>query len=171
MNRLMDLNFPVAILVAIALVGESTAMAAEKPLELTWSEVGSRIQGKDIELTLPGGTTVGGEVAAVREECLVLNLHKTSDPKSYPKGNATIPRASVTVLKIKESRGRWGRKMGTRLGTLAGVLAGGYVAGNTASSAGSGLAIFGAIAGAATVGGYYLGKAADTRDTLIRIVP
>jgi len=170
MNRLMNLNFPVAIFVAIALVGESTAMAAQKPLDLTWEEVGSRIQGKEIELTLRGGTTVGGEVAAVREESLVLNLHKTSDPKSYPKGRATIPRASITVLNIKETRGRWGRKMGAGLGTLAGVLAGGYIVGTTAPSAGSGLAIFGAIAGAATVGGYYLGKAADTRDTLIRIV-
>jgi hypothetical protein len=171
MNRLLNLKSATALLAAIALVGESTAMAAQKPLELTWSEVGSRIQGQNIELILPGGTTVAGEVAALREDSLVLNLHRTSDPKGYPKGNATIPRASVTVLKIKESHGRWGRKMGARLGIFAGVLAGGYVAANAATSGGAGLAIFGTIAGAAAVGGYYLGKVADTRNTYIRVVP
>jgi hypothetical protein len=171
MHRFTNLKSPVSVLVAFALVAQSTAMAAPKPVELKWSELGSTIQGRTINLTLPGGITVGGDVTVVRDESLVLNVHKTSDSKAFPKGNATIPKASVTVLSLTETRGRWGRKMGSGLGTLTGVLAGGYIAANTASSAGSGLAIFGVIAGAGTLGGYYLGKAADTRDTLIRVVP
>jgi hypothetical protein len=171
MNRLLNLKSSIAFVVATALVVEPTAMAGQKPLELTWSEVTSRIQGQNIELTLPGGTTVAGEVAAVRDDSLVLNLHKTSDPKGYPKGNATIPRASVTVLNIKESHGRWGRKMGSALGVFTGMLVGGYIAANTASSVGPALVILGAITGAVTVGGYYLGKLADTRNTRIRVVP
>lgn len=171
MHRFTNLKSPVSLLVAFALVAQSTAMAAPKPVELTWSELSSAIQGRTIKLTLPGGITVGGDVTVVRDDSLVLNVHKTSDSKAFPKGNATIPKASVTVLNLTETPGRWGRKMGSRLGTLAGVLAGGYIAGNTASSPGSGLAIFGVIAGAGALGGYYLGKSADTRDTLIRVVP
>jgi len=171
MHRFTNPKSPVSVLVAFALVAQSTAMAAPKPVELRWSELSSAIQGRTIQLTLPEGVTVGGEVTVVREDSLVLNVHKTSDSKTYPKGSATIPRESVTVLSVKETHGRWGRKMGTSLGTLTGVLAGGYVAAKSASSAGSGLAIFGVITGAGSLGGYYLGKSADTRDTLIRIVP
>ena len=171
MHRFTNLKSPVTLLVAFALAAQSDAMAAPKPLEVKWSELSSVIQGRTIELALPGGATVGGEVTVVREDSLVLNVHKTSDSKNYPKGNATIPMESVTVLSVRETQGRWGRKMGSRLGTLAGVLAGGYIAAKSASSEGSGLAIFGVITGAGALGGYYLGKSADTRDTLIRIVP
>jgi hypothetical protein len=114
---------------------------------------------------------VTGEVIVIREESLVVNVRKTSDPKAYPRGNAAIPRKSVTVLSMTESNGRWGRKIGSGLGTLSGVLAGGYVAGKTASSAGSGLAIFGVITAAGTLGGYFIGKSADAKATLIRVVP
>ena len=96
MNRLMNLQSRAALLVAFALVGQSNAMAAPKPVELTWGELNPRIEGRTIELTLPGGTTVGGEVAVVREDPPVLNVRKTSDAKAYPKGSATIPRASIT---------------------------------------------------------------------------
>jgi hypothetical protein len=167
----MNLKAPVTLLVAFALVGQSMGMAAPRPLELKWSELSSTIRGRSIELTLPEGVTVRGEVIVVREEALVVNVRKTSDKKAYPKGNAAIPRASVTVLSLKESGGHWGRKIGSGLGALSGVLAGGYVAERTASSPGSALAIFGVIAGAATLGGYFIGRSADTRTTLIRVVP
>jgi hypothetical protein len=170
MHLFENLRLPVSLVIAFALVAQSTTMAAPKPLELQWSELNSTIQGRTIQLTLPSGTTVGGDVTVVREDSLVLNVHKTSDSKAYPKGNATIPRASVTMLKLTETHGRWGRKMGSGLGTLAGVLAGGYIAGTTASSAGSGLAIFGVLTGVGALGGYYIGKSADARDTLIRVV-
>lgn len=171
MHRFTNLKSPVTLLVAFALAAQPSAMAAPKPLELKWSELSSTIQGRTIKLTLPGGITVGGDVTVVRDESLVLNVHKTSDSKAFPKGNATIPRESINVLSLIETHGRWGRKMGSSLGTLTGVLAGGYVAANAASSPGSGLAIFGVITGAGALGGYYLGKSADARDTLIRIVP
>lgn len=171
MHRLRNLISPMSLLVALALAGQSTAMAAPKPLELDWSELSSRIQGRTLELTLPDGTTVGGAVVVVRDESIVLNISKTSDSKAYPKGNVTIPRASISLLKLTETHSQWGRKMGVGLGLFTGVLAGGYTAGKTASSAGTGLAMFGAIAGSGAIAGYYLGKTADTRHTLIRVVP
>jgi hypothetical protein len=56
-------------------------------------------------------------------------------------------------------------------GGLAGVTAGGYTAAKTADSVGSGLAIFTVIAGAAIVGGYFVGPRLDKRNTEIRVVP
>lgn len=166
-----NLKSTLSLLVALVLLTPSTAIASSKPLELQWGELSSKIQGRTIQLTLPGGTTVGGDVAVVRDEAIVLDIHKTSDSNAYPKGSVTIPRASVTVLKLIETQGQWGRKMGSMLGVLTGVLVGGYTAGKTANSAGTGLAMFGAITGAAAVGGYYIGKSADVRETLIRVVP
>ena len=169
--KVMTLKAPVTLLVATALLGQSTAMAAPRPLELKWSELSSTIRGRSIRLTLPEGATVSGEVIVVREESLVVNVRKTSDSKAFPKGNATIPKGSVTVLSMTESGGRWGRKMGSRLGTLSGVLAGTYVVARTAPSGGAGLAIFGAITGAGMLAGYFIGRSADARATLIRVVP
>src|ERR1700719_759682 len=116
MHRIENLKSPVRLLVAFALVAQSIVMAAPKPLEVKWSELGSLLQGRNIRLTLPGGVTVGGEVIIVREDTLVLNVHKTSDSRAYPKGNATLPRESVTVVSMTETHGRWGRKMGSGIG-------------------------------------------------------
>lgn len=171
MYAVMNLKAPTTLLVAIALVGQSTGMAAPRPLELQWRELSSTIRGQTIQFTLPAGVTLSGDVIVVREEALVVNVRRTSDPKAYPKGNATIPRTSVTVLSMKESDGRWGRKIGSRLGTLSGVLAGAYVVAKTEPSGGAGLAIFGAITAAGMLGGYFIGRSADTRVTLIRVVP
>ena len=129
MRRLIEPGRPLTLLVAFALVGQSTGMAAPRPLELKWSELSSTIRGRTIKLTLPEGATVSGEVIVVREDSLVVNVRKTSDSKAYPKGSAPIPRASVTVLSMTED-GRWGED--GCLGTLL-VLAGGTAA-KTASS-------------------------------------
>ncbi len=171
MNLTTNLKSFVALLAVFALVGQSTAMASEKPVDLTWNEVGPRIQGKHVQLTLPGGASVSGDVTVVREEALVLDVKTTSDAATYPRGGATIPRASVSVLSLRETHGKYGRKLGGGLGAVAGVLAGGYTAATVANSPGAGVAIFGGLTGAGMLLGYYLGRHADDKTTLIRVVP
>ena len=166
-----NLKSTISLTVCLAVLTQSTAMASPKPLELQWSELSSRIEGRTIELILPDGTFVGGEVTVVRAETLVLEIRRTSDSKTYPKGSLSIPKASVTLIKLIETHGQWGRKMGSGLGFLAGALVGGYIAEKTSDSGGTAAAIFGAIAGSATVAGYYIGKSADARHTLIRVLP
>jgi hypothetical protein len=160
-----------AILLAVALAAPFAASAESRPIELQWSELGSRLQGRDIELVLPDGTALRGEVEAIREDTLVLNVKKTSNSKAHPKGNALIPRTSVTLLSLNESRGRWGRTVGVTLGTLTGMALGGYVAAADTRSAAAGLSTFLALSGAGTLTGYFLGKSADDRVTYIRVVP
>jgi hypothetical protein len=93
----------------------------------------------------------------VREEALVMDVKSTSNAKAYPKGSATIPRASITLIQVERRRGSWGRKLGTVVGALSGVMLGSYVAVRTAHSNGTAaIAVFLGIASAGTVGGYYV---------------
>jgi len=161
----------VALMVAVTLASQSMAIAETAPVELKWSELSFHVQGRDITLVLPDGASVSGEVEAVREDALVLNIKKTSSSNAHPKGNAVIARASVSVLSLKETRGKWGRTVGVALGTITGAGLGGYVAVNGSQSAGAGLTTFIAITAAGTLAGYFLGKTADGRGKLIRIIP
>ena len=146
-------------------------LAESRPLELKWGELSPIIGGQRVQLVLPEGTAIKGEAIAVREEALVMDVKGTSNAKAYPKGSATIPRGSVTLIQVERRRGSWGRKLGTVVGVLSGVVLGGYVAAVTADSAGAGIATFLGIASAGTVGGYYVGKRLDKQVTLIKIVP
>jgi len=160
-----------AVLMACLLMAQQSGIAAGKPLELKWNELSPLIAGRVVELIVPGGATVRGEVAAVREDALVLDVRQSSDAKAYPKGNAAIPRSSVTLLQVQRERGKWGRSIGTTLGVLTGLGLGGYTAAKTANSAGAGVAIFITISGAGAVGGYFAGKALDRKTTEIRVIP
>jgi hypothetical protein len=165
----MTLRAPVALFLTLLSVGQMSALAASKPVELKWSELNTAIYGHSVELSLPSASSIKGDVVAVREDALVLDVKKTSDAKAFPKGNAVIPRVSVTLLTLEKRGSNW-RTMGTVIGVLAGVTVGGYIAGKTATSPGPGIAIFVATATAVSVAGRAAGGAADRKTTLIRVV-
>jgi hypothetical protein len=167
----MNRKSTVAMLIAVLLACQPMAMAESGSIELKWSELSFHIQGRDIALVLPDGASLKGEVEAVREDALVLNVKNTSAAAAHPKGNAVIPRASVNMLSLKESRAKWGRAIGVSLGTITGAGLGGYVAATHANSPGAGLSTFLVITGAGTIAGYFLGKSADSRVKHIRVVP
>src|SRR5204863_2195732 len=134
-----------SLVLVFSFLTETTATASPKPLELHWGELSSKILNRSIELTLPDGSSVGGEVVVVREDAIVLNIRKTTSLSAYPKGSYNIPRSSVTLVKLIETHGQWGRKMGTVLGVIGGGLVGGYTAMHTVESGGAAAAIFGGI--------------------------
>ena len=138
----MNRKSSVAMLTAVLLACRSMAMAESGPIELKWRELSFHIQGRDIGLVLPDGTSLNGEVEAVREDALVLNVKSTSAAAAHPKGNAVIPRDSVSMLSVKETRGKWGRKIGVALGSITGATLGGYVAATNANSSAAGLSTF-----------------------------
>lgn len=166
----MIFRTPVAVLLTLLSVGQPQAFAASTPVELKWDELNTTIYGHSVELTLPGAFTVKGDVAAVREDALVLDVEKTSNAKAFPKGNAVIPRSSVTLLKLETRRKSNWHTMGTVLGVLGGVVLGSYIAGKTANDVGPGIAIFLTTASAISVAGSYAGHAAGRKTTMIRIV-
>jgi hypothetical protein len=146
-------------------------LAESRPLELKWGELSPIIGGQQVQLVLPEGTAIKGEAIAVREEALVMDVKRTSNAKAYPKGSATIPRASVTLIQVEKRRGSWGKKIGTVVGVLSGVMLGSYVVVRSNSAGVGGFAAFLGIASVGTVGGYYVGKELDRRVILIKIVP
>ena len=158
-----------AVLVMLSLF-QACSSAETKPLELRWNELAPTIQAHAVELTLSEGIKVTGDVAAIRDDAMVLDVKKSTDTKAYPKGNAAIPRASIQLVKLKRA-GAWGKTLGTTLGVLSGVVVGGYIAGTTQNDVGPWVAVFLVIASAMSVGGFFLGKSADQRSTTIRVVP
>ena len=166
----MILKMLFASSLALLISGQTIAYAASAPVELKWNELNATIFNKTVALTVPGAVTVKGGVAAVREDGLVLDIRKTSDSSRFPKGNATIPRASVTLLQVEEHGTNW-RTMGTVIGAIGGAALGGYVAARTAHSEGAGVAIFIATASAAAVAGHVAGGSADRKTKTIRVVP
>src|SRR5258706_9782726 len=138
----MTSRTPVALSLTLLLLGQTNAFAASAPLELKWNELNAAVYGTTVELTLPGASTVKGEVAAVREDGLVLDVRKTSNAKAFPTGNALIPRASVTLLKLEKRKATNWHTVGITLGVLSGVALGGYIAPKTANTPGAGNALF-----------------------------
>jgi hypothetical protein len=169
----MNRRISAAMLLAAMLAGQPVARAESAPVELKWSELSSHIQGRDIELILPDGTSLAGSVEAIREDALVLNVHHTSNSQAHPAGNAVVRRESVSVVLLHESRGKWGRSIGVVLGTLTGLAVGGAVLAEGARihSAAGGTAVLLGITGAGTLAGYYLGKSADRRATQFKVIP
>jgi hypothetical protein len=158
------------VAVVVACLFQSGLEAQTRPLELRWNELAPIVLGQTVELTVPGAT-VKGEIVAVRDDSLVMDVQKTSNATSIPKGSASIPKSSVTLLKVRRNRGNWGRNLGVTVGVLSGVVIGGYTAGTNTNKASTGIPLFLSIASGISIGGYFLGKQLDRKTTLIRVVP
>jgi len=159
------------LLLAAPGLGGFPAAAATPPAEIRWNELAALIVGHHVWIPLPGGGLVEGEALSVRDDSLVLDIGKSSNTSRYPKGQAPIPRASVTEVRLAERRGTGGRILGTAVGALAGVVAGAEIAVHGTHSEAAGVSAFTATAVALTVGGYYAGRSADRHTRLLRIAP
>jgi hypothetical protein len=150
---------------------------AETRTELTWRGLPAVI-GKDVRVVMPDGSVIQGLATAVEPGALVLQVRKTNRGPNYAKGSLPVPRASLKTLQVADSRIR-GRVIGVGLGAGLGVVA---ILGAAITASGDGFlgpsepkkgraAGFAAIAVALPVGGYFLGKKADTQWKTIAIVP
>jgi len=165
----MTEKFRAVFLITLLCVGQKGALAESKPLELKWNELAPMIGGHHVALVLTDGTTVKGEVAAVREEAILMNV--SSAVSGYAKGNGSIPRSSLALINLERRRGAWGRTMGTVIGVLVGLAVGGYVAATKTNSAGAGIPVFLGIASGISVAGYFAGRGLDKQVTQIKVVP
>jgi hypothetical protein len=150
---------------------QAVAPAQNRPTELKWGELAPVIAGHQVQIALPDGAVLKGEAVTVRDDALVMDVKKTSNADAHPKGNATLPRESVTLIQVNRNGGSWGRGLGTTVGVIAGVTLGGYTAATTTNSAGAGVATFTGIASAGAIGGYFAGKEASKKTTFIKVVP
>ena len=147
------------------------APSAARPVELKWGELAPLIGNQKVQLALPDGAVISGETIAVRDDALVLDVKKTSNKAAHPKGNAAIPRDSVTLLQVERQSHKGARAIGTTVGVVSGVIGGGYVAAKAAgSTAGGFLATWTGLVTAGSVGGYMIGKEIDQQTTYIKVV-
>lgn len=140
-------------------------------LELLWSELPPLLQGRRVDITLTDGTTIRGDVLAVRDEELVIDVRGASRGALDAHRQGNVPRTSVSIIRFQRSGSSWGRNLGTVIGVLTGVVVGGYVAATTADSAGTGIPTFLAVASGLTLAGYYSGRHIDRTVTTIRVIP
>jgi hypothetical protein len=163
-----------AITLAVALWFGPAASRADEPntISLRWSELSTAVDDRKVALVLPDGTEVQGRVRQVEADGLRLKVSKTSNRNVVPKGNALIPRQSVSVIRVTDYR-----KLARILCTAGAVAASALVvvASDIDVYEGPALIIVPAVsvAGAigAGVGGYYIGKRIDKRLAYVRVVP
>ena len=145
--------------------------ASGREVQLKWNEIAALTVGHDVQLKLPDGATVRGEGLAVRQDSFEINVLETSQPAEYPKGQLSVPRASLSVIEVRKARGIGGRVVGTVIGMVAGMIVGGEVAGHARMPEGPALGTFFASTAGITTLGYTAGSVLDHHVTWIRIVP
>ena len=165
-----------AVAVAFGLLLQDAAFAQQatthnsnsRQVQITWDELSALVVDRRISTTLPDGTRLDGDALAVRPEALVLDVHKTSNKRQYPKGQMEIPRAAVSEVRVIRLGGPFMR--------IIGGFAGGF--GGAFGATGLGLIIDSAAVlvpalllgiPLSAVGGYYLGKLVDTHTTRLVI--
>lgn len=161
------LALPLAAILLLASLAPEI-QAARKPLELKWSELANMVVGHKVAITLTDDLIVGGEVASVRDDSIVLDV--TAPTKGFPRGNGLVPRAAIKLISLEKMKGSVGRAVGTTLGVLMGMPLG-ALAVDKVGGTGPRLTGFFLVAGAASTTGYYLGRELDRRITQIKIIP
>ena len=146
----------------------SLAMAADHDLKVDWADLAPLVAGKEIDLVLPDATHIRGTATAVHGDALLLDIRKTSSKKTHPKGTAEIPRASVSVIELRQHGSNWGGHLArTTGGFFLGLLLGEGIGLATRSDAG---VVAGGLIGMAT--GTVIGwESGNPKITTIRILP
>src|SRR6185436_18649239 len=101
----MSFKFRMVILMMLIRVGQTAGHAETKPLEVKWTALAPLVQGQRVQMTLPDGVTLKGQAVVVREDTMLLDVRKAFG--AFKKGSATIPRSSVTLIKVEGTRGSW----------------------------------------------------------------
>ena len=162
----------------LAVPGIASAAGADE-IQVPWSEIAALVEYQKVALVLPDGAMIEGQVLAVEADALVLDIKKSSEPRSHPARRTSVPRSSISVLQLKQVKGnrRW---LGAAIGAAAGGVAGWLLAEGVFHVSGEGLnpskapvvvgSVAGLVAGAAAIG-YFAGRKGDQRVTFIKIIP
>lgn len=157
-------------LVTLLCLWQTVGLAQTQPQERKWGELAQIIEGHEIQLALPDGVTIKGEVVGVRNDTLIMNIKRSTNETLHPTGHASIPRASVTLIELERPRRGWRRNLGAKVGAIAGVALGAVAALST-DSAGAAAVTFAAVGSGGALIGYFVGRNLDSRRTPIKIVP
>ena len=157
----------IAVLLCLALPLE--CLAAPKELRTAWRDLAGVAAGKKISIVLPGGAHLRGNVLAVENDKLVLDVTKTSDNSTFPKGTTSLPRTSVRSFTMVRTRTLW-KVVGTVIG-LGGGLAIAAPVNTYAHNEGDGAPLaVAAIIAVPTALGFLAGWKADRKTVTVTII-
>lgn len=139
-----------------------------KEVRARWSELAGIASGKNIAIVLPSGAHLRGRVTDVENDKLVLDVTRTSDPASFPKGRVALPRTSVRSFTMTESRTRW-KIIGTAIGLGAGLAIAAPVNAYAHNEGDGAPAAIAAIIAVPTALGFLAGWSADRKTVTVTI--
>lgn len=158
------------LLVSLPALG---AAATRTSIRLPWAELAPAVEGKNITAVLRDGARIEARVLAVEPEALRVKIRFSSDPETWPERTRSLPRGSVSVIRIVE-RSRWWRAALTP-GIPALMLGAMGVAASSVSPTPDPRKVLGigmGVAAGSTIGGYCLGRRLDLRRvTEISVIP
>lgn len=151
-------NIALGLVLSLLICSVPADAKSDEQRQITWAGL-AEVIGKKVRIVMPDGAIIQGTATAVQNDALAVDISKTSNKSTYPKGKFLVPRATLRTFSIDRSRIR---------GTVIGVALGGGVAFFLAVFAANGYAkaYRGPLIGGAVglpVGGYFLGRAADSR--------
>jgi hypothetical protein len=162
------------LVVALIVTGSQIPACAgeRKQLRLPWSELGPAVADRKIAMVLSSGTAAERKVLGVEPDALRLHVTWTTDGKVVRKGKTSIPRSSVSAIRMARYSKRW--KLLLTPGLPAATLGAMAVATSSVRPAPAPekvVPIGMVVTVAATITGYYVGKLLDRRElTEITIV-
>jgi len=95
----------VSLVVCFVLLAIPQPLSAKKKIKVPWNQLEALILGEKIKIELPDAT-LDGTVIAIMENNLSLDVFKTTNPVTHPRGTLTIPKDSLNVLELRRPRGR-----------------------------------------------------------------
>lgn len=162
----------VAGLLAFSFFSLQTAHAQGDFRTLRWADLSSVVENQKVKVVLRDRTSVEGKVENVLSDALSMVVLKSSDKRAYPRGQASIPRKEITELRIRKIKGP-ARLIGAAGLGAAGSLISLRVALDDSRPSNDTNRMLGWIVATAAciVGGFFLGRLADTHETLITVLP
>jgi F0F1-type ATP synthase beta subunit len=149
-------------------------VAAESRLQrqTTWEGL-TVVVGHTVRIVMPDGAHLEGKATAVEVDALAIEIHKTTNKTTYPKGKFLVPRATLKAVDVNQPTRRWrtvGLGVGGGVGAVLAVLAisiakDGFQTRHPVEAALTAGAV------AVPVGGYLLGRQADRRTVTYVIAP
>jgi len=137
---------------------------------MSWSDFSTRMtQRHTLRIAFPDGAVIEFQPLEVKPDEVNVRITRTSDQRRHPKGLATIPRATISIVEVRSPHSR-----GKLIGTLAPIAVGAALVG---ASYGRGddtyvrLVAGGLTMAGGGVGGFFIGRALDRRFDRIVIAP
>ena len=163
------------LLITVMLTAVPSPLAAQsKVIQLRWEELSPIISGQEVDFVLPDGTRLHGDVFNVEADSLTVNVKKTSDKTTHPKGPTSVARSSISSLDMTKKTIH-GRVIGTTTGVAGGALLGaatliGMCYDRSCNEGAAAVAALGVGVGVSLLG-HFLGRSADMHVTSIKIIP